>query len=238
MLLDIVQKPFRSRCLCRMGIIYALQVLSVLIVPAFILAGYFTLLSKSVVRDSPEPQFSNPVGLAVLGVKVVAVVIAYFLLPFAFFVSAIVFVYYTGIDTLAQAQQVSVSTLGIYPIIALSSGTILTGIVLYILPGALVELAVSNDMTRAFSSEQLHSHLFTWEYIASLVGLLVLSIIWVIGVYIAVYTRVGLLVIPLVTTYFSEVLAYLFGTAYKRSETKMQQDPFDTKPPDDLQRYE
>lgn len=238
MLLDIVKNPFRSGYISRMGISYVLQVFSFLLVPVFILIGYFMLLSRSAAIESPEPQFSNPIGLAIIGVKAVCVILAYFLLPFAFFVSAIIFVYYTGFDTFSQAQQAPLDMLGLYPLIALASGTILTGVSLYILPGALVEVAVSNDMPRAFYSSKLQSHLVTWEYVAAVLGLLVLCGIWLGGVALAFHTVVGMLLLPVLTIYILDVVAYLFGTTYRISTQRSNTRILDTDPPDDLKRYE
>ncbi|WP_135830120.1 DUF4013 domain-containing protein [Halorussus halobius] len=188
-------------------------VLSVLVLPAFVVAGYMLRAMAGASRGDPEPPaFEDWGGLFVDGLKATAASLAYAFGPILLMV---VFVVVIGAGASAGSESTAgaLAGLGILTILLL---VVLLFVIQYAVPAALTNLGREGSLGAAFDFETLKPVLTSGEYLKAV--LLVFGISMVGGMALSVFTTVtfgvGLVVTPFFYFWLYLAGSYMFGTAF------------------------
>lgn len=159
---DAINYPRRGEDLGRKYLIGTLLTLgSILILPAFILLGYFTkAMNQTLQGDEQLPKFEDYTGLFIDGVKLTGFMLAYFLIPVALI---------SAFDAAGKATGTES--------ILISVSVILLFLALYILPAALVNFARDKEMMDAFRVKEITEKAFTSKYFLGLLTIIGTSIL-------------------------------------------------------------
>jgi len=213
MLEDALSYPTNGESgLVRILIGGALGLLSVLLLPAFVVAGYMVRTMAGASRGEPEPPaFDDWGGLFVDGLKATAAGLAYSFGPILVIV-AVAAVVGAGASAGGDAGG-ALAGLGILAILLV---VVLLFVIQYAVPAALTNLGREGSLGAAFDFETLKPVLTSGEYLKAV--LLVFGIALVSGTALSVFAVVTLGLGYLVTPFFYFWLylagGYMFGTAF------------------------
>lgn len=197
MFVDALKYPFKQDSYVKTLLIGTLLLItSFLIVPLFILLGYFVKVVHSAINDEPLPRFQNYIELLTDGAKL-------FLIPFGY-----------GVLLMLAMMAVSLGgsineTLGLILFLILVPLYLL---LLYSPYAVIYQFAKEKSLRKAFNFKEIGENLFTIQYLKvflliTVVGQLLFTIAQVlIGI-----TIIGLLLIPTTLVYEMMVYGHLTG---------------------------
>ena len=212
MLSDALRYPLRGDGWVRTILIGGLlTILSVLVLPAFLVQGYYVRVLRAVANDDPDPPaFDEWVALLVDGVKLfvvnVVVVLAVIVVQ-----AGVAVVLGTG-SFLAGTAGVSDPSAAGGVVGLLGIGVLLAGIVAitYVAPAMLVNFAREDSLTAAFDVSTVLSGALSVEYLIA--WLLAVAVGLVLG---TVASILSLLVVGIFGLFYVQVVTYyLFGRGF------------------------
>ena len=180
----------------RIGVGGALLLPSILVLPGFLLYGYFLrVLGSTASGETEPPDFDDWGGMFVDGLKVFVVIFAY-LLP-VYVLGVVLPVVYTFLVPMGSSMQGSSSVaVGMFVMLFVALAP-LTFLAYYLMPAGLVGLALSGNLRGAFDVESIGTIARSREYflgmllaaVVAVVGSLVASFLWIIvvGVFLHFY---------------------------------------------------
>lgn len=189
-----------------------LTILSVLVIPAFFVQGYYVRVLRGVANDDSDPPgFDDWVDLLVDGLKLVVVNILVVLVVFA--VLALVGVVFGGSSLLAGgsadpsvAGAVS-GALGAAGVAVLVAASLL---LTYVAPAMFTNFARKDSVAAAFDVSTILSGALTVEYLVAWLLALVVGI--VLG---SIASFLSLLVVGIFVLFYTQVVTYyLFGRGF------------------------
>ncbi|QLG26761.1 DUF4013 domain-containing protein [Halorarum halophilum] len=188
-----------------------LLVLSILVLPAFVVQGYLVRVLRSAAGGETEaPSFTGWGGLFVDGLKfllvnlVVGLVIA---IPFVV-VSVVVF---GGAAAIGDAGgETSVAALSLVGILLFAVATLFAVVVSYFLPAMFTNFAVEGRLGAAFDLSTVKSIAFTTDYLVAVLLAVVLG-----GVINSIGSLFAIVLVGIPILFYGQVVTYyLFGRAY------------------------
>ncbi|MFC6824854.1 DUF4013 domain-containing protein [Halopelagius fulvigenes] len=195
-----------------------LSVLGVLIVPAFILQGYFVRVLRGAAKgEAAAPSFTDWGGLIVDGVKLFVVNVAYGLvvaiptiLVSALFVPTSVETGPGGAPTQPGAGFGTVALVGVLVVLLLGL------LVAYLLPAAMANFAVEDSLGAAFDFSTIWTAATTSEYF---VGWVLALVVGVVGGLVG--SALSLVVVGIFVLFYTQAVTYyLFGRGFAKGLSK------------------
>ena len=192
-----------------------LLVLSVLILPAFVLQGYLVrVLHSAAAGEAEAPSFTDWGSLFVDGLKllvinlVVGLVIA---VPFVV-VSVVVF---GGAAFLRDGASGAGAAVGLVGVLLFTLAGLFAIVVSYFMPAMFTNFAVEGRLGAAFDLSTVRSVAFTTDYLVT-----VLLAVVVGGVISAVGGPLALVLVGVPVLFYGQVVTYyLFGRGYAEGRT-------------------
>lgn len=197
-----------------------LSVLSVLILPAFVLQGFFLrVLAAGARGDREPPTFSDWGDLLVTGVLLLVIALGYFLVPTLLLVGVALAV---GIGSLATGMgpgmaappNPSVITgLGVLALVGTGVAVLLYLLAAYLLPAGATNYAVTGELGAAFRLRTVLAAAFTADY----------TVAWILAIVVSlVFGFVGgllsVLLVGIVIVFYGQMVTYyLLGRGTARS---------------------
>ena len=211
MLEDGLSYPVRGDWIGRIVIGGVLGLLSVFVIPAFLIVGYLVrVLERTVAGDEVPPEFAEWGDLLVNGLVGTVILIAYTIVPVIAYSILVAVVFGAGGaiggDAGALVGVVGLLlALGFIPVLFLIS---------YAVPAALTAYAARGELGAAFDVGLLKPTLLSTEYLVAVLMPIVVAIVtWILTGVLAV-TVVGLLLVPFVQFYGQVAVFRMFGTAF------------------------
>jgi hypothetical protein len=206
MIVDAFKYPFRDDDYPRTLLIGSLLTVgSVLVLPLFVLLGFFTRTIGNAIGGDAPPQFEEYGSLFVEGVKLAAVLLAYLL----------VFVVLMGLVSLAGSISETAGTVGFLLLVAVYFA------LMYVATSILFHFCRRRRMHDAFDLRAILNTAFSLRYLlVVLLWLFVLPTLFAIGQVLLAVTIVGLLIVPVTLVYEFIVYAKLIGDLPDPTETK------------------
>ncbi|WP_255149416.1 DUF4013 domain-containing protein [Halorarius halobius] len=210
MLEDAINYPRESDDAVRNVVVGSLlSLFSVLILPAFLLLGYFLRVIRASMDGEPVPGFDEWGELFVEGLKAFVVSLVVFLVPMVLFGVSVGSALAAALAGDVDAVRATVFAGAVLGVLAAS---LLSLVALYLLPAMLALLARSGRVGAAFAWRDLRGILFHGSYAAA--WALALGVLLVVGVatgLVAAVPLVGwLLAVPV--NFYGLVVAYsLYG---------------------------
>lgn len=213
MLEDGLSYPFNSDNTIAQHLIGGvLWVFSFLLIPAFLVAGYYMDAMRSVINgDDAPPSFGEWGRYMRDGVFAVLVVLAYSLIPVLVFAAFVVF---SGIFGGATGNE----ELSVFFIIAVVLPmTVLYFLATYFLPGAIAHVVNKESPVAAFSFGELKKLWFSKTYLIATLIYIIGGFIITIGFWIVGLVTFGLafLLYPFFLHYYYLFGVYVFAEAYR-----------------------
>ena len=214
MLEDALSYPTKGESgLVRILLGGVLGLLSVLILPAFVVAGYMLRAMAGASRGDPEPPaFDDWGGLFVDGLKATAAGIAYSFGPILLMI-AVAVVIGAGASAGSESMASALAALGLLAVLLI---VVLLFVIQYAVPAALTNLGREGSLGAAFDFETLKPVLTSGEYLKAV--LLTFGISMVGGTALSVFTTVtvglGMIAIPFFYFWLYLAGSYMFGTAF------------------------
>jgi hypothetical protein len=194
-----------------------LGILGFLLVPLFVLSGYFVRVLRDVMAgDETAPTFADWDEMLVDGLKATAISLVYLLVPF-FLLAATVIAFFVPVGIVTDAAgggEAAVVGLGLLVFFgALLVSSVLSLLAWYVVPAALARFATTGKMGAAFSWRGLRPILASRAYAVG--WLLALVVFFALSVVTSVLnaTVIGIVVVPFVSFYATVMAFYLYGDA-------------------------
>lgn len=187
-----------------------LSLLSILVIPAFIVSGYLIRVIRNVSSGEEQPPtFNDWSELFVDGIKVTVIGLAYMGMPIILYILMIFMFGFGGQSSMPASMELVLVLMFLVPLLFLISG--------YLLPAAIVRFANEERMSAAFEFGTLKDLLFSVEYLVAWVLVFALSIIVGIVSNILAITVIGLVLVPPLSFYMQVSTVYLFGQSYVKT---------------------
>jgi hypothetical protein len=198
-----------------------LSLLSFLLVPAVLVAGYLLRVLRASLNDEPVPVFEEWGDMLVEGAKTVAVIIVYTIIP-----GVILTVSGVALAGAALGDGAGSVVLALGALLGFLIGGALLLVLVYVLPVALSSLASTDRIGSAFAVGEMRPTLFSREYAVAWLLALLVSI--VAGVVAGAVSLVPLgFVVALPVQFYATVVAFhLYGRGIA------EQDDVDTESPE------
>jgi hypothetical protein len=211
MLEDGLSYPIRGDWIGRIVIGGILGLLTVLVIPAFLVVGYLVrVLEETVAGDEVPPEFTDWGGLLSKGAVGTLITLAYTVLPVVVYAVVVGVVSGTG-GALGGDVGAFVGVLGLLLTLAFIPVLFL---VYYAVPAALSAYAARGEWGAAFDPALLKPTLLSTEYlVAVLMPIVVAVVIWIATALLAI-TVVGLVLVPFVQFYGQVAVFRMFGSAF------------------------
>lgn len=181
-----------------------LTVLSFLVIPAFLVSGYFLRVIRAVTADEELPVFDDWGTMGIEGLKLAIIFFVYSLIPMVIF-------FLSGGLLFVTEGSISGIIEGMFGMLV----AVLVGLVLlYIVPVGVVRFAETGRMGGAFAFRSFWPTLTSTDYAVG--WLLALGVIIVAGVITAIVDTlplIGFIVAAFVNFYVGIVVWYLYGRA-------------------------
>lgn len=181
----------------RIGIGGLLYILSFLVIPVFILQGYFLRVLGSAAREEGSaPAFEDWGGLLVDGLKLVVVSIAYLIVPYA--------VLFAG-GALLGSGGGNPSVVGL---VLTLLGFLLTLVAAFVLPVAQTNLALEGRVGAAFDFGRVFGAAFSGRYVIAVILAVVVG-----GILSIIAGLLSILIVGIFLLFYVQVfIFYLYGT--------------------------
>lgn len=211
MLEDGLSYPVRGDWIGRVIIGGVLGFLSWLVIPAFLLFGYFVeVLESTVAGEETPPEFEEWGDLLVRGIVATVIALAYVILPMIAYALFVMVVIGTG-GVIGGDAGALIGGLGLLAALAFIPVVFLA---YYAVPAALTAYAVRDDAAAAFDIGLLKPTLLSVDYlVAVLMPLVVAFVLWIATGILAV-TVIGLMLVPFVQFYGQVAVFRMFGIAF------------------------
>ena len=195
-----------------------LSILSVLVLPAFLVYGYLVRCVAAVAAgEEVPPAFDDWEGLFVDGLKAFVIGVAYALVPFV--LSLLVFVPFgVGAGTSGNGASGVLAGIGVLAFLVLAAVTL---VVVYVFMAAITTFAVEGRLGAAFDVGAVGRLATSEPYVVAIVLAIVVQVVVGLVVTAAIVFTLGLalrLLFPLgafVQFWTYLVTVYLFGAAYR-----------------------
>jgi hypothetical protein len=188
-----------------------LSILSVLVVPAFFVQGYYVRVLHGVTNDDPEPpRFDGWVGLLVDGLKLLVLnvlVLVALIAVQAFVALGLGTGSFLADTTGATDPSIAAGALGVVGVVVLVGAILLLS---YVVPAMFANFARENSLAAAFHASTVLSGALTREYL----------IAWVLAVTVGlvlgfVASLLSLLIVGIFGLFYVQVVTYyLFGRGF------------------------
>jgi len=183
---------------------------SVLVLPAFLLAGYLVrVLGSAAAGESVPPAFDDWGKMFVTGLKATVVAFVYGLVP----VGLVVLLVVTVLSGAAVGGDAGGLLAGVGLLGALFA-VVASVLVYYLVPAALTNLAVEGEIGAAFDLGRLKTVLFSGDYLLAWLVPVALAVVTNVVTLLLIATVVGALLVPVVQFYVQVAVFYMFGRAY------------------------
>jgi hypothetical protein len=189
-----------------------LSILSVFLLPAFLVFGYYGRVLRATAADESEPPVFDDWGdMFVDGLKLFAITLAYFLVPtivLAISAGGMILAAISGSDA-AIAGALGGALLGF------SLAAILSLVAWYLVPAALANYARTDRLGSAFAFGELKGVLLSRDYAVG--WLVALGVFFAAGIVVGLLNVVpflGALAAAFVNFYAAVVAFYLYGHAF------------------------
>ncbi len=211
MLEDGLSYPVRGDWIGRIVIGGVLGLLSVFVIPAFLIVGYLVrVLERTVAGDEVPPEFAEWGDLLVNGLVGTVILIAYTIVPVIAYSILVAVVFGAG-GAIGGDAGALVGVVGL--LLALGFIPVLF-LIYYAVPAALTAYAARGELGAAFDVGLLKPTLLSTEYLVAVLMPIVVAIVtWILTGVLAV-TVVGLLLVPFVQFYGQVAVFRMFGTAF------------------------
>lgn len=184
---------------------------SVLVVPAFLLAGYLVRVLGSAARgESAPPAFDDWGSMFVTGLKATVVAFVYGLVP----VGAVVVLVVTLLSGAAIGGEAAGGLLAGVGLLGVLFATVASVLVYYLVPAALTNMAVEGEIGAAFDLGRLKAGLLSGDYLLAWLVPVALAVVTNVVTLLLIATVVGTLLVPVVQFYVQVAVFYMFGRAY------------------------
>jgi hypothetical protein len=210
MLSDALRYPLNSDGWLRTILIGGLlTVLSVLVIPAFFLQGYYLRVLRGVANNDPDPpRFDDWVDLFVDGLKLVVVNILVVLTVFV--ILGLASIVFGGGSLLAgEAAEAGAASgvLGAASVAVIVAASLLFS---YIIPAMFTNFAREDSIAAAFDVSTILSGVLTVEYLVAWLLAIIVGV--VLG---GIASFLSLLVVGIFGLFYSQVVTYyLFGRGF------------------------
>jgi len=221
MLEDGLSYPIRGDWIGRIVIGGILGLLSVLVIPAFLIVGYLVrVLERTIGGDEVPPEFTDWGELLTKGVIGTIITLAYTVIPVVVYAIVVGVVSGTG-GAVGGDVGALVGVVGL--LLALAFIPVLF-LIYYAVPAALSAYAARGELSAAFDPELLKPALLSTEYlVAVLMPIVVAVVMWIATALLAV-TVVGLLLVPFVQFYGQVAVFRMFGSAFATVNDRVEGD--------------
>jgi hypothetical protein len=221
MLEDGLSYPIRGDWIGRIVIGGILGLLSVLVIPAFLIVGYLVrVLERTIGGDEVPPEFTDWGELLTKGVIGTIITLAYTVIPVVVYAVVVGVVSGTG-GAVGGDVGALVGVVGL--LLALAFIPVLF-LIYYAVPAALSAYAARGELSAAFDPELLKPALLSTEYlVAVLMPIVVAVVMWIATALLAV-TVVGLLLVPFVQFYGQVAVFRMFGSAFATVNDRVEGD--------------
>lgn len=211
MLEDGLSYPVRGDWIGRIIIGGVLGLLSVFVLPVFVIVGYLVrVLERTIAGDEVPPEFNEWGDLLMKGIVGTVITVVYTLLPVIAYSILVAVVFGTG-GAIGGDAGALIGVVGI--LLALAFIPVLF-LIYYAVPAALSAYAARGEIGAAFDVNLLKPTLFSTDYlVAVLMPIVVAVITWVVAGVLAV-TVIGLLLVPFVQFYGQVAVFRMFGSAF------------------------
>lgn len=186
-----------------------LTVLSVLVIPAFLIQGYYVRVLRGVANDDPDPPvFDDWVALFVDGLKLVVVNILVVLAVVV--VLGLVGITFGGGSILAGGGAESGAASGILGAAGVAAVVVVSLLISYVTPAMFTNFAREDSIAAAFDVSTILAGALTVEYFVAWLLALVVGI--VLG---AIASFLSLLLVGIFGLFYTQVVTYyLFGRGF------------------------
>ena len=196
-----------------------LSIISFLIIPVFLVLGYFLRIIKATIAGSDElPEFDEWGDMLIEGLKVFIVELIYFIIP------AIIIIIGTwaSLGSLIAAQGAGIASST--AIFGLLGGFMLIGVIIAIVIGLIATIAIANmayydgELSAAFKFSEIMDHISQIGWVDYIIWYIVMILIaFVIGIISSILNAliIGIVLTPLIIAPFAQMfyarsLALLF----------------------------
>lgn len=214
-----------------------LTILSVLIIPGFLLLGYLFKIIKSTIEDSSEPpKFNEWTIMFVNGLKVFFILLIYYLIPgililLGTWAALLPMLSVPGAGSLLE-PTISFGLIGSIAFF----GIILQIVISFIIPLALVNMAYHNELVAAFRFKEIIAKIREIGVVDYLIWFIIMLVILVPFIYISSFLvfplLIGIVIVPLLILPYllmflsrSMALIYVHGKSdqeYYRHKTQIK----------------
>lgn len=190
---------------------YAAMLLSIFVLPIFVLMGYFVKVAGTTARGESDipPQFTDWKRLLTLGIKSFLLSMAYVLVPLAILVGALI-----GVDVSASGTTGAEFT---GPrVLALFVGILVYLAITYVIPAAFTAMSETERLRDGFNLDKIKPLLLSGDYLVAMVVVFLFNIVVGILSQVLAFTIVGLLFLPPIAFYSSLFMYHIIGRVYNK----------------------
>ncbi|WP_254767204.1 DUF4013 domain-containing protein [Salinilacihabitans rarus] len=211
MLEDGLSYPTRGDWLRRILLGGVLGLFSPVVLPAFVLTGYYVrVLERTAGGDDDPPEFDDWGDLLVTGLVGTVVAAAYAVVPTVayLFVVGGLFGVGAGIGGKSGGLLAGIGVLTMLAFVPLGL------LIYYVVPAALANYAHEDSIGAAFDLGTLRPVLVSGEYLMA--AILPLAVVFLVGIATTILsmTIVGIVLVPFVGFYANVVIFRMFGAAF------------------------
>lgn len=213
MLEEGLSYPFRGEDgIVRVVIGGVLNLLSMLIIPAILLLGYYVrVLRETALENEEPPKFDDWGTMLVGGIQAIIISIVYGIVPFAIAFGIMIF---GGLLGGAAGRNGGAGIIAGFGLLGIFLFFLASLVLMYLLPAALTNFATEERFGAAFDFETIGAVVTSSKYFGAwLAPIVVYTIMFVVNLILAV-TFFGLILSPWVTFYGSVAIFRMFGQAY------------------------
>lgn len=191
-----------------------LTFLSFLIIPIFLIYGYFVRVLEYTIKGNKEPpEWEDWGNLLIDGLKGIVVTLVYAFIPiFVFGVLGTVFIG-AGVSAGGDGGGI-VAGLGLITFLLFIPAMFL---VYYFVPAALCNMARRDSITAAFDFGMIKRVALTSDYFIAILLPIVVGILINFITTILAITIIGLILVPFVTFYGQVAIFHMFGIAFREN---------------------
>ncbi|MFC4544157.1 DUF4013 domain-containing protein [Halosolutus amylolyticus] len=214
MLEDSLSYPMRGDWIGRILIGGVLTALSVLLIPAFLIMGYYVrVLERTIGGSEDPPEFDEWGELFVDGLKATVIAFVYSVVPTV----AYLFVVFGLIGAGGAIGGDGGGLLAGVGLMTMLLIVPLMFVIYYLVPAALANFASEGTLGAAFDFDALKPVLLSSDYVVAILMPFVVGVALNIVGFILGITVIGLLLVPFVSFYAYISIFRMFGLAFEKS---------------------
>lgn len=211
MLEDGLGYPLRDDWVGRIVIGGLLGLLSVFVIPTFVVFGYLVrVLERTVADDDVPPVFDDWGDLLAKGVVATLIALAYSIVPVVAYVLLVTVVVGVG-SGIGGDLGALVGLTGALLAVAFLPVLFL---IYYAVPAALTAYAARGEVSVAFDVELLKPTLLSVDYLLAVLLPIVIGVVVFLVSLVLIVTVVGAVLVPFVQFYGQVAVFRMFGTAF------------------------